>query len=79
MKTKVTKELLRELGFEYEEKTKGWHYPDFLSSKACLGYTEDIDNYSLKRVVDCMIEEKLYRQRNDICKFIKYDSWTKGD
>jgi len=78
MKTKVTKELLKELGFTHHKDTGGWCYPDVNTDHA---YVDDslVGKFTLKEVVGFMITEEKCRLGKDIYRGINMVSgYVKG-
>jgi len=77
MKTKVTKELLKELGFIYHKDTGGWCYPDVNTGYAHV-HDSLVGKFTLKQVVGFMIvEEKcrlgksIYRGINTVFGYVR--------
>lgn len=65
MKTKITIELLEELGFVYDKEAKGWCYPDITTKHAFVG-DGYVNKFHLKKVVRFMIIEQQYRLLKNI-------------
>ena len=68
-KYKITKEILKELGFKYSKSLNGWCYPDAETKHACI-HSDFIDKFDLKKIIDFVVAEEKYRLRNSICKDI---------
>lgn len=78
MKTKMTKELFKELGWIHNKDTKAYMYPDKDTQHAWI-QEEFINKFTLKTVVKCMMMETIYRNNKSIIASINFKHTDIGD